>query len=180
MKNMKKLALLLSLFVVFAISCQKVQNSLDASFELGEEIPNNGGRPPVMVEGEQFPSDDFKLSKENFSFEITQGNWGQTDTFDVRKGNKISQYNITTAIASIENSTRNTYNEQDVINSIKVNATTMANRYAIRVENTMYNALGAGNSAKIKVTLYINATDANGNKFETGTKELYVSVTRTR
>ena len=175
MKNLTKITILVSILTVFGISCQNTNNPQKAEYEIQNEIPNT--LPPTHPQDKEDLPTDLTVSKEVFSFEITQGNHGYTDTFYIRKGVQIQSYNIVAAVPSIDNNTKNTNNEQDILSSIKVNASTIKDMYVLTVKNTMHNALGVNGSATIKVKLHISGKDDSEKEY-IGTRELTVIVRR--
>ena len=170
MKNLKKLTILLAILSVFGISCQNPQKPQTSDYDIKEEIPNV--KPPLEEAATQFPV-DFTISKKEFSFTLTQGSYGYTDTFNVKKGNTITTYSIIGAVPTIIGT-----GNPELIKHIKVNASTIKDMYVLTVKNTMFDALGAGNSAQIKVTLYIKGNDDSETKYNTGIKELIITVKR--
>ena len=185
MKNLKKIALLLSIITVFVISCGGSQQALNSTFDVITDdetsVPDN---PPSVVKDpdlEPLP-EDFKMTPENFSSEdINQGNWGVAHPVNIQKGTRVSSFSYQT-VASFESRTAGVANPKGVLSSIELRnpqSSLLPNQYRLDVKSTMFGALGSsGQSAKIKVEVYIDAQDSNGKKFQTGVRTLYVSVKR--
>ena len=186
MKNLKKIALLLSIITVFVISCGGSQAALNSTFDVITDDPTSvPDNPPTVVEGtdlEPLP-EDFTITPTEYSAtDISQGNWGTTFTVDIQKGSRVKSYSLKTQ-ASFENRTAGIANPTGVLSSIELrnpNFSAYPDRRQLDVNASIFAALGSkGQSAKIKLDVYVDAKEDSKN-FRTGIRTLYINVKRSR
>ena len=186
MKNLKKIALLLSIITVFVISCGGSQAALNSTFDVITDDPTSvPDNPPTVVEGtdlEPLP-EDFTITPTEYSAtDISQGNWGTTFTVNIQKGSRVKSYSLKTQ-ASFENRTSGIANPTGVLSSIELrnpNFQAYPDRRQLDVNASIFAALGSkGQSAKIKLDVYVDAKEDSKN-FRTGIRTLYINVKRSR
>ena len=205
MKNLKKIALLLSILTVFAISCQDAQQTVSSTFDVITDDPTSvPDNPPTVVEDTTLDPlpEDFTITPTEYSAtDISQGNWGTTFTVDIQKGSRVKSYSLKTQAsfenrtdgianpnslktqASFENRTDGIANPTGVLSSIELrnpNFQAYPDRRQLDVNASIFAALGSkGQSAKIKLDVYVDAKEDSKN-FRTGIRTLYINVKRSR
>ena len=186
MKNLKKIALLLSIITVFVISCGGSKAALGStSGVITDDTTSVPDNPPPVVENPELEPlpDDFTLPTEYSKTYISQENWDTTFTIDIQKGSRVKSYSLKTQ-ASFENRTDGIANPTGVLSSIELRNPNFPGFPDIRqlvVKASIFEALGsAGKSAKIKLDVYVDAKGESDEVFNTGIRTLYINVKRSK
>ena len=181
MKNLKKIALLLSILTVFAISCKSSQDALNSTFDVITDDPTSvPDNPPEQIskpENTPFP--------ENFVFKTTDlyfepsSSWNTYLTVHVDKGSLNGKSLKYRTQSSFESRTAGVSDPKGVLSALgTIEDRGVAGQLQIPINGSLYGAMGsAGQRAKVKYDVYIDVNVSEGeNQYNTGVRTIYIEM----